>query len=356
MVFQAPGALQALFGTPESTRRAMEEVERATGVALSIRGGELSMRGEEAACVLVETGLRQAYELGTRGQPVRPEDLGRALAVLAANPEGRLEACFGDVLITRRGGRPVTPRSLAQKNYIDLIRHRPLTFGVGPAGTGKTYLAVCMAARRLLDREVRRIVLTRPAIEAGENLGFLPGTFEDKVSPYMRPIYDSLFDVIEPAKVHRMVEQGVIEIAPLAYMRGRTLAEAFVILDEAQNTTPQQMKMFLTRLGEQTTAVITGDPTQIDLPRGQQSGLADALDVLRGIGAVGVQRFSADDVMRHALVQDIVRAYDRAENKRGERAPTRGGTTRTNDTRDDSGAEAERGPSTKDLPSSQSEG
>jgi phosphate starvation-inducible PhoH-like protein len=319
MIFEAPGALQALFGTPASTRRALAEIERATGVSVSIRGGELTLRGEESACATVEAGLRQAYELGTRGQPLRPEDLGRALAVLGADPEGRLESCFGDVLITRRGGRPVTPRSLAQKNYIDMIRQRPLTFGVGPAGTGKTYLAVCMAARRLLDREVRRIILTRPAIEAGENLGFLPGTFEDKVSPYMRPIYDSLFDVIEPAKVHRMVEQGIIEIAPLAYMRGRTLAEAFVILDEAQNTTPQQMKMFLTRLGEQTTAVVTGDPSQIDLARGQRSGLADALDVLRGVTAVGVQRFSADDVMRHALVQDIVRAYDRAAQKRGER-------------------------------------
>ncbi len=356
MVFDAPGALQALFGTPESTRRALAEVQRATGVSLSIRGGELTLRGDAGACATVESGLRQAYELGSRGQPVRPEDLGRALAVLKATPEGRIEACFGDVLITRRGGRPVTPRSLAQKSYIELIRRRPLTFGVGPAGTGKTYLAVCMAARRLLDREVRRIVLTRPAIEAGENLGFLPGTFEDKVSPYMRPIYDSLFDVIEPGKVHRMVEQGVIEIAPLAYMRGRTLADAFVILDEAQNTTPQQMKMFLTRLGEQTTAVVTGDPSQIDLPRGQRSGLADALDVLRGVSAVGVQRFSADDVMRHALVQDIVRAYDESAKQRGERARAR------DPKRAALGVQAEASPAaphdalTKDLPSSPPEG
>ena len=309
MVFEAPGALQALFGTPDVTRRAVAEVERDLGVTLSIRGGELTLRGEDGACALVETGLRQAYELGQRGQPVRPEDLGRALAVLAANPDGRIDACFGDVLITRRGGRPVTPRSLAQQRYVELMRRRPLTFGVGPAGTGKTYLAVCMAARRLLDRDVRRIILTRPAIEAGENLGFLPGTFEDKVSPYMRPIYDSLFDVIEPAKVHRMVEQGVIEVAPLAYMRGRTLAEAFVILDEAQNTTPAQMRMVLTRLGEGSKMVVTGDPTQIDLPQGQLSGLIEAAQVLEGVEGIAVCRLSAADVVRHPLVQRLVTAY-----------------------------------------------
>ena len=327
LVFEAAGALQALFGTPASTRRAIADIERDAGVALSIRGGEVTLKGDAEACARVEAALRDIYRLGQQGRPIRPEDIGRALAVATKVPEGGLEACFGDVLATRRGGRPVTPRSLAQKRYVEAIRQGALTFGVGPAGTGKTYLAVCMAARRLLDRDVRRIILTRPAIEAGENLGFLPGTFEDKVSPYMRPIYDSLFDLIDPPKVHRMVEQGIIEIAPLAYMRGRTLSEAFVILDEAQNTTPQQMKMFLTRLGERTTAVVTGDPSQVDLPRGQRSGLVDALDILSGVQTVSVQRFTAGDVMRHPLVEDIIRAYDAAARRRATRTREGGAST-----------------------------
>ena len=195
------------------------------------------------------------------------------------------------------------------------MRRKPLVFGVGPAGTGKTFLAVAMAVRRLLDKQVRRIILTRPAIEAGESLGFLPGSFEEKVSPYMRPLYDGLEEMLDYNKVQRLTEQGVIEIAPLAYMRGRTLNDAFVILDEAQNATKQQMKMLLTRIGTGTSAVVTGDPTQVDLPKGGSSGLAHALSILKAVPRVGVCRFEQGDVMRHPLVADIIKAYD-ADGKR----------------------------------------
>jgi phosphate starvation-inducible PhoH-like protein len=220
----------------------------------------------------------------------------------------------------------VAPRSLNQKRYVEYMRSHHLTFGIGPAGTGKTFLAVAMAVRMLLDTNVRRIVISRPAIEAGEHLGFLPGTLEQKVTPYLRPLYDALHDMLEASKVMRMLEHGTIEVAPLAYMRGRTLNDAFLILDEAQNTTREQMKMMLTRIGQRTRTVVTGDPSQVDLPAGQRSGLAHVLRVLRGVEGVAVCSFGDEDVMRHPLVQRIVRAYDREADRCRARAVARDGT------------------------------
>jgi phosphate starvation-inducible PhoH-like protein len=269
--------------------------------------------------------LRQLYSLARAGNPVEPSDVGRALEVLRHDAEVELREVFEDVILVRPGdGRGITARSLNQKRYVGSIRRHTLTFGVGPAGTGKTYLAVAMAARALADKQVRRIILSRPAIEAGERLGFLPGTLEDKISPYLRPLYDALYDMFQPDKVLRMVEQNVIEIAPLAYMRGRTLNDAFVILDEAQNTTREQMKMFLTRIGANTKAVVTGDPSQVDLPMGQRSGLAHALKVLRGVEGLAVCRFATGDVMRHPLVQAIIEAYDEDDRRRAQQQQQNG--------------------------------
>ena len=292
-----------------------------------MRGNEVTIEGPESA--LVERLLKQLYALARSGSPVHPNDVGRALEVLRQDKAADLREVFEDVVIERgTDGKGIMPRSLAQKRYIECLRRRTLTFGVGPAGTGKTFLAVASAARALLDKEVRRVILSRPAIEAGERLGFLPGTLEEKISPYLRPLYDALHDMFPADKVLRMIEQSVIEIAPLAYMRGRTLNDAFVILDEAQNTTREQMKMFLTRIGANSRAVVTGDPSQVDLPGGQRSGLAHALRVLSGVDGVAVCQFTKADVMRHPLVQAIIEAYDddakrskaRAEARAAERA------------------------------------
>ncbi len=309
-------------GKSSGTQRLSEE----TGVQLHVRGSDVTLEGDLQQAQIVERLLRQMYALARDGTPVQPADLSRGLEVLRRDPQADLRTVFLDVVITRSGSRkPIAPRTLAQKRYIECIRKYDLTFGVGPAGTGKTYLAVAMAVRMLLDKQVRRIILARPAIEAGENLGFLPGTLEEKVSPYMRPLYDALHDMLDAAKVARMMEHNVIEIAPLAYMRGRTLAESFVILDEAQNTSVEQMKMFLTRIGVGTRAVVTGDPSQFDLGDGHRSGLAHALKVLRGIDEIAVNRFTAADVMRHALVQKIILAYDREQQRRVERRRERTG-------------------------------
>lgn len=221
---------------------------------------------------------------------------------------------IGDAIFINHKGRPIKPKTLGQKNYIEVIDKKDLSFGIGPAGTGKTYLAVAMAVKALKDQKVSRIVLTRPAVEAGESLGFLPGDLKDKVDPYLRPIYDSLFDLLGQEKYLKYMERGLIEVAPLAYMRGRTLNNSFVILDEAQNTTKEQMKMFVTRLGIGSKAVITGDITQIDLPRGKFSGLKNAIEVLGDIDEIGFCYLTDKDVVRHQLVQKIIKAYDKFEN------------------------------------------
>jgi phosphate starvation-inducible PhoH-like protein len=286
-------------------------LERETGVLLHVRGQEVMLEGDEPA--LVERLLRQLYAMAQAGHPLDPSDVGRALEVLREEPAAELRTVFEDVVLRRAGreGRGVTPRSLGQKRYVAAIRSHALTFGVGPAGTGKTFLAVACAVHLLTEQKVRRIVVSRPAIEAGESLGFLPGTLEQKISPYLRPMYDALYDLLDPARVMKMVEQGTIELAPLAYMRGRTLNDSFVILDEAQNATREQMKMLLTRIGQGSKCVVTGDPSQIDLPGGKRSGLADALRIVRGLDGVAICRLGSRDVMRHPLVQAIVDAYDR---------------------------------------------
>ncbi|EDM79100.1 probable phosphate starvation-induced protein [Plesiocystis pacifica SIR-1] len=322
-MFNDQRALQLVFGSPSASKRVIAELERGTGVRLHIRGTEIALEGNSDNFALVERLLHQMVALARTGRPMVPTDIGRGLEILMEDPETKLTKVFDDVVVNKANGKPIAPRSLAQKRYVDAMRRNNLVFGVGPAGTGKTFLAVAMAVRRLIDKQVRRIILSRPAIEAGENLGFLPGTLEEKVSPYMRPLYDGLYDMLDGVKVQRLMEQGVIEVAPLAYMRGRTLNDAFVILDEAQNTTREQMKMMLTRLGMGTFAVVTGDPSQKDLHGREKSGLNHALRVLSGIPSVSVCKFTGNDVMRHPLVQDIVRAYEHDERERAERREER---------------------------------
>jgi phosphate starvation-inducible PhoH-like protein len=310
LIFDDRVPLQLMLNAVGKDNGAAAALERETGTRLHVRGNEVTIEGPQGA--LVERLLRQIYALARSGKPVDPSDVSRALEVLRQDAAADLREVFEDVVIERvTDGKGVMPRSLAQKRYVEALRRHTLTFGIGPAGTGKTFLAVAVAARMLAEKQVRRVILSRPAIEAGERLGFLPGTLEEKISPYLRPLYDALHDMLPADKVLRMLEQSTIEIAPLAYMRGRTLNDAFVILDEAQNTTKEQMKMFLTRIGQNTRAVVTGDPSQVDLPSGQRSGLQHALRVLQGVDGIAVCRFTRQDVMRHPLVQAIVDAYDR---------------------------------------------
>jgi phosphate starvation-inducible PhoH-like protein len=267
--------------------------------------------------------LEQLYGTIEGGDPVKARDVRQAVRMVSEQPDVDLEKVYEDVLAGVGSRSRITAKNLAQRKYIDLMRTRDVVMSVGPAGTGKTYLAMAVAIASLNRHEVARVVLTRPAVEAGERLGFLPGSMAEKVNPYLRPLYDALNDMMPMEKASRLIERGVIEVAPLAFMRGRTLNDAFVILDEAQNTTREQMKMFLTRLGFDSRAVITGDVTQIDLPKGTQSGLVEALEVLRDVEGIGVQRFSDKDVVRHPLVQKIVVAYERW-GRRGGSSDSRG--------------------------------
>jgi phosphate starvation-inducible PhoH-like protein len=278
--------------------------------------------GEPDAVAAARKVLEQLYGTIEAGDPVKARDVRQAVRMVSEQPDVDLEKVYEDVLAGVGARHRITAKNLAQRKYIDLMRSRDVVMAVGPAGTGKTYLAMAVAIASLNRHEVSRVVLTRPAVEAGERLGFLPGSMAEKVNPYLRPLYDALNDMMPMEKAGRLIERGVIEVAPLAFMRGRTLNDAFVILDEAQNTTCEQMKMFLTRLGFDSRAVITGDVTQIDLPKGTQSGLIEALEVLRDIEGIGVQRFSDRDVVRHPLVQKIVVAYERW-GRRGSSTDTR---------------------------------
>ncbi|MFH7325031.1 PhoH family protein [Desulfurivibrio sp. C05AmB] len=286
-------------------------VEEATGVAIQVRGTELSLKGREHEVALAASALRKLYELIRSGYPVYPPDVAYALRVLEASPKAVLKEIFLDKVYITAEQKVISPKSINQKFYIDAIRQHDIVFGIGPAGTGKTYLAVAMAVAAYASRQVKTIILARPAVEAGERLGFLPGDLAQKVNPYLRPLHDALNDMLGPGKAAELLEEGIIEIAPLAFMRGRTLNNAFVILDEAQNSTSEQMKMFLTRLGFSSKAVITGDVTQVDLPLEKKSGLIEARRILNRVDGIAFCDFTDIDVVRHPLVQKIIRAYAR---------------------------------------------
>ncbi len=316
LAFEDAEALQALCG---SNNARLKLIERTAGAQVNLRGNEITIEGEDACVETAKSAVEQLYNLALSGKPLASEDVVRAVQLLKGEGTGQtILSVFGDTILTPRTGRPIAPKGAQQKKYVDSVRENDIMFAVGPAGTGKTYLAVALAVRALLDKTVRRIILTRPAVEAGERLGFLPGTLEEKVDPYLRPLYDALHDMIEPDKLERYMTDGTIEIAPLAFMRGRTLSGSFIILDEAQNTTPEQMKMFLTRMGFDSKAVITGDVTQTDLPRGQRSGLRDALELVEGIRGIGMVAFSDQDVVRHPLVAALIRAYDKRDRAKSE--------------------------------------
>ncbi len=286
-------------------------IEKGIAVKILARGNTLAVSGLPHDVDLAAALLEQLYELVREGYPIYPQDVAYGIKILQRSPDARLKDIFLDrVYITARQ-RVISPKSVNQKLYIEAIRANDMVFGIGPAGTGKTYLAVAMAISALVSNQVKSIILTRPAVEAGEKLGFLPGDMAQKVDPYLRPLYDALNDMLSREKVMELIERGVVEIAPLAFMRGRTLNNAFVILDEAQNTSREQMKMFLTRIGFNAKAVITGDITQVDLPGDKPSGLIDAVRVLKDIRGIEFCAFSDIDVLRHPLVQQIIRAYEK---------------------------------------------
>jgi phosphate starvation-inducible PhoH-like protein len=287
-------------------------IEHRFGVHIGQRGNVFLISGEPDKVARAERLLGQLNELIQRKYPLGLEDVEQASKVVLADPAADLKEIFLDTVYVTNRNRPVTPKGFNQKAYIDAIRRFDIVFGIGPAGTGKTYLAMAMAVAALVERKVKRIVLCRPAVEAGEKLGFLPGDLAEKVSPYLRPLYDALHDLMDIDRAQDLLERGTVEVAPLAFMRGRTLNDAFVILDEAQNTTNEQMKMFLTRLGFGSKAVITGDATQIDLPSGKASGMNEARIILRDVEGIRFCEFTDRDVVRHPLVQEVVRAYEAA--------------------------------------------
>jgi len=302
--------LPILFGEHD---RHLARIEQGLGVSLMSRGNQVAVSGAPSAVAQARQVLNQLYQRLKRGFAVDFSEIDAAIR-LSQIEEGAEPTLFGiDGVAIRTQRRHISPRSAAQAQYLRLLQERELVFGLGPAGTGKTYLAVAVAVAQLTKGEVDRIVLSRPAVEAGERLGFLPGDLREKVDPYLRPLYDALYDMMPAEQVIRRLSNGEIEIAPLAFMRGRTLTHCFAILDEAQNTTPVQMKMFLTRLGEKSRMAVTGDLSQVDLPVGQRSGLQDAVDILAGVEGMGVVRFTEADIVRHPLVTRIVRAYEARE-------------------------------------------
>jgi phosphate starvation-inducible PhoH-like protein len=306
---QISRGIELLFGTRDENIRLLE-----SGLNLKTHlrdGGHLVLEGADAQVSRAEKILHDYVDLVEEGHVFSNGDLNSYMRVVAADPNVSLRRLVDSGKSRSFGKKVLAPKTVNQRRYIDAIEHHDLTFGIGPAGTGKTYLAVAMAVSALLNKKVSRIVLTRPAVEAGEHLGFLPGTLQEKVDPYLRPLYDALFDMIDSERVEKLLEKNVIEIAPLAFMRGRTLNDCFVILDEAQNTTIEQMKMVLTRQGFNSKMVVTGDQTQMDLPSGKKSGLLNAAEVLRGVEGIAFVAFDDKDVVRHALVQRIVKAYDR---------------------------------------------
>lgn len=307
--------IETLFGTRDENVRVLED---GLNVTINLRSNAIELEGAERDVARAAQVFTDYESLQRSGHTFSNGDLNSMLRVLTTDPNSTLRGLADAGKQRSLGRRTVQPKSGNQRRYLETIEKNDMVFGIGPAGTGKTYLAVAMAISALLSKRVNRIILARPAVEAGERLGFLPGTLQDKIDPYLRPLYDALYDMLDPEKVDRFLEKNVIEIAPIAFMRGRTLNDSFVILDEAQNTTSEQMKMFVTRLGFNSKAVITGDVTQIDLPNARRSGLLEAMDVLKGVEGIAFVQFDETDVVRHQLVQRIVRAYDEHKTRASE--------------------------------------
>jgi len=306
----------SLFGSFDENIRI---IEREFAVSIVSRGADLKVMGEPENVDKAQRAIRSLLVFINRGEALTEQNIRYVLSLVNEGNEDKLSSMTTDSVCITAKGRPIKPKTLGQKKYTQAIADHTITFGVGPAGTGKTYLAVAMAVTAFRAKEVNRIILTRPAVEAGEKLGFLPGDLQSKVDPYLRPLYDALFDMLGAENFQRYQERGAIEVAPLAYMRGRTLDDSFIILDEAQNTTPEQMKMFLTRLGFNSKMVITGDITQIDLPDGKRSGLVTVMRILKNVEDIDIVRFSQKDVVRHRLVQDIIKAYEKYDEEKNKK-------------------------------------
>ncbi|MGN0589017.1 MAG: PhoH family protein [Ruminiclostridium sp.] len=300
--------LHALFGDFDCN---ITLIQKEYGVSVFSRDGAVKIIGPEDRAVCAKKAVEGLIGLIEKGEAITDQSVRYVISLVNEGAESDVSSLGGDTVCVTFTGKPVKAKTLGQKKYIESIKNNTIVFGVGPAGTGKTYLAVAMAVKAFKAHEINRIILTRPAVEAGEKLGFLPGDLQNKVDPYLRPLYDALFDMMGAESYQRNLERNIIEVAPLAYMRGRTLDDSFIILDEAQNTTPEQMKMFLTRLGFNSKMVITGDVTQIDLPDSKRSGLVEATKILKNIDDIAITRFSEKDVVRHRIVQDIVRAYEK---------------------------------------------
>lgn len=313
-MFEDNALAAELYGDGNSTLRVLEE---AFGIRVNARGNRVHLTGPEESVVLARKILENLYGVLRGGSSINIGDVRSAVGMLTEKPDIDLQSIHEGVVPYVGCRRRIAAKNLSQKKYLEMIGGHDLVFSLGPAGTGKTYLAMAMAISALEQRHVSKVILARPAVEAGEKLGFLPGSMEEKVNPYLRPLYDALNDMMDFSKATRYMERGQIEVAPLAFMRGRTLSDAFVILDEAQNTTGEQMKMFLTRLGENSKAVVTGDVTQIDLPYGVTSGLIEATEILKDVEGISVMQFTDADVVRHPLVGEIVRAYEKHETKTG---------------------------------------
>lgn len=303
----------SLFGSFDEN---IKMIESHYGVRVVSRGSEIKITGEAEPVSKAVRAVNGLLLLINRGEALSEQNVRYVISLADDGDEDKLTALSGDCICITSKGKPVKPKTLGQKKYVDSIRNNTITLGAGPAGTGKTYLAVAMAVKAFRAKEVNRIILTRPAVEAGEKLGFLPGDLQQKVDPYLRPLYDALFDMLGAESFQKYQERGSIEVAPLAYMRGRTLDDSFIILDEAQNTTREQMKMFLTRLGFGSKIVVTGDVTQIDLPDGKKSGLVDAMRILKNVDDIAINVFTEKDVVRHKLVQDIIKAYEKQEERK----------------------------------------
>lgn len=300
--------ISSIFGDFDEN---INTLQKEYGVVIFSRGTDIKITGAEENVNRAASAVESLIKLLDKGETITDQSVRYVISMVNDGTEEQVVKLASDCICVSFTGKPIKPKTLGQKKYVDSIKANTITFGVGPAGTGKTYLAVALAVRAFKAHEIQRIILTRPAVEAGEKLGFLPGDLQNKVDPYLRPLYDALFEMMGAENYQRNLEKGFIEVAPLAYMRGRTLDDSFIILDEAQNTTPEQMKMFLTRLGFNSKMVITGDVTQIDLPDAKRSGLVEAVKVLKNVDGIAINRFSEKDVVRHKLVQDIVKAYEK---------------------------------------------